>query len=55
MFPIFPSVTPNASKDQEWRQQAGWTYSGILAATASPSLITLGTGALCPDLRVTLD
>lgn len=24
-----PSVTPNASKDQEWRQQAGWGYSGI--------------------------
>lgn len=26
-----PSVTPNASKDQEWRQQAAWIYSGILA------------------------
>lgn len=26
-----PSPTPNASKDQEWRQQAGYGYSGILA------------------------
>lgn len=26
-----PGVTPNAAKDQEWRQQSGWGYSGILA------------------------
>ena len=26
-----PGVTPNAAKDQEWRQQAGRSYSGILA------------------------
>ena len=26
-----PSVTPNATKDQEWRQQVLWGYSGILA------------------------
>jgi hypothetical protein len=26
-----PAVTPNASKDAEWRQQAGWSYSGIAA------------------------
>ncbi len=32
-----PSVTNNASQDQEWRQQAGWTYSGILAAGAAPA------------------
>jgi len=31
-------VTPNASKDQEWRQQALYSYSGILAgAPAAPS------------------
>lgn len=24
------AVNPNASKDVEWRQQAGWGYSGIL-------------------------
>ena len=26
-----PGVTPNTSKDQEWRQQVCWGYSGILA------------------------
>lgn len=30
------AVTPNASKDQEWRQQAGWSYSGIEAGEAQP-------------------
>ena len=28
---LMPGVTPNASKDQEWRQEAGWSYSGVLA------------------------
>ena len=27
----YPSVTPNASKDAEWRQQVGHSYSGIAA------------------------
>lgn len=30
-----PSPTSNASPDQEWRQQAGYGYSGILADAAS--------------------
>lgn len=29
--PLGPGVTPNALKDQGWRQQAGWGYSGIAA------------------------
>ena len=29
---VGPGVTPNASKDREWRQQSGWGYSGIAAA-----------------------
>ena len=29
---IGPGVTPNASQDGEWRQQAGWGYSGILVS-----------------------
>jgi hypothetical protein len=29
-----PSPTPNAAKDQEWRQEVGYSYSGILAAVA---------------------
>ena len=28
-----PGVTPNVLKDQEWRQEAGWGYNGILVAT----------------------
>lgn len=31
---LVPGVTPNASKDQEWRQQSAWSYSGILATSA---------------------
>lgn len=30
-LPLGPGVTPNASKDQAWRQSAGWSYTGILA------------------------
>lgn len=33
VIPILPEVTPNATQDQEWRQQAGWGYGGILAGT----------------------
>ena len=29
-----PPVTPSAANDQEWRQEAFWGYSGILAAEA---------------------
>ena len=28
-----PSVTPNAAQDQEWRQEVGYSYSGILASS----------------------
>lgn len=28
---MIPGVTPNSSKDAEWRQQSGWSYSGIAA------------------------
>lgn len=27
-----PGVTPNSGKDQEWRQEVGYGYSGIAAA-----------------------
>ena len=33
-FRRLPGVTPNASKDQEWRQQAARRYSGVLAGEA---------------------
>lgn len=29
--PMGPAVTPTVGKDQEWRQQVAWGYSGILA------------------------
>lgn len=30
-----PGVTPNSGQDQEWRQESGYGYSGILAANPS--------------------
>lgn len=30
------SVTPNIAKDVEWRQQAGWGYSGIYPDGTTP-------------------
>lgn len=33
-------ITPNASEDAEWRQQVGWSYSGIAAET--PLIFVLG-------------
>ena len=49
-FPMGPAVTPNASPDQEWRQEVAWSYSGILAdlppvvvvSDTFPSGFTLG-------------
>ena len=32
--PLHTGVTPNASKDQEWRQQTVWSYGGIAAGGA---------------------
>lgn len=30
------SVTPNALKDVEWRQEAGWGYPGITPSGGTP-------------------
>lgn len=35
MIPLIAGVTPTAGKDQEWRQQVGWSYSGITATITS--------------------
>ena len=48
IFP--PGVTPNVSKDAEWRQQSGWGYSGIVAAEVvigldSNTIYTMSTSA----------
>ncbi len=36
--PMIPGVTPNSGKDQEWRQESGWSYSGIAAAAPAGGL-----------------
>ena len=44
---IGPGVTPNSGQDQEWRQQVGYGYSGIAAASGVsvvPKLMLLGVG-----------
>ena len=40
-----PGVTPNVLKDAEWRQQAGWGYSGIAAQLIvfAPTILAAGT------------
>ena len=45
---VGPGVTPNVAKDAEWRQQAGWGYSGIPITPPVPGVamrekFTLGT------------
>jgi len=39
-LPLGPGVTPNASKDIEWRAQAAWGYSGISAFSAPSEVLT---------------
>ena len=43
-LPNFPGVTPNVTHDQEWRQEALWSYSGILANFTSAT----STGGFAP-------
>ena len=33
---FMPGVTPNSGQDQEWRQEAGYGYSGIAAEGGIP-------------------
>ena len=46
MLPFPTTPTSNASKDAEWRQQAGWGYSGIASgepvAGADSNLMLMG-------------
>lgn len=47
--PLIPGVTPvGSAQDQEWRQEAGWSYSGILAGAAveiaRESVVTMFAG-----------
>jgi hypothetical protein len=57
-LPLGVGVTPNALADQEWRQQAGWSYSGILAGVldeiAGPFRV-VAIGAHQPGAKTTED
>jgi hypothetical protein len=49
---FFPcGTTPNASKDQEWRQESGWGYSGILADGGGGGASIVGTVFRSPVIR----
>lgn len=39
-----PGVTSNAAKDAEWRQQAGWSYSGIAPLELLPCYFDVLSG-----------
>lgn len=43
-LPLGVGVTPDASKPVEWRQQAGWGYSGI--APATPEIVAETPGGI---------
>ena len=47
LYAAGPGVTPNATQDQEWRQEAGYGYPGILAEPPSAAAAhhRLGFGA----------
>lgn len=36
---LIPGVTPTATPDAAWRQEAGWSYSGILATGALADIV----------------
>ena len=48
-----PGVTPNSDQDQEWRQQVGYGYSGILVAVAVVAVAAPVEGGLLvfPPIR----
>ncbi len=42
-LPAMPGVTPNMAKDNTWRKQAAWLYSGIPAVVwAYGNIVRLG-------------
>lgn len=52
-LPLGPGVTPNSSKDAEWRQQAGWGYSGIsVTAVVIPAVIAAHTAYVHAESRL---
>ncbi len=52
-----PSPTPNVAMDQEWRQEAGWGYAGILvgvpiAVEFEPLILAVRGSAFDLEVRV---
>ncbi len=52
-IPLGTGVTPNAVKDQEWRQEVGWGYCGILAAAAVVAAGIVDLTAVARDFSLT--
>lgn len=48
-----PGVTPNASKDGEWRQQSGYSYSGIATSSVVTTAASLAWRFSPPDFART--
>ena len=55
MYFTAPGITPNSKQDQEWRQQGGWSYSGILADLGIVAVgdVTIGFTTLPPTIGFT--
>lgn len=49
---VGPGVTPNASKDAEWRTQVGYGYSGIAAGPPAPATGVAGLSKMSLGIRV---
>ncbi len=50
MLPLIPGVTPNVSKDAEWRSESGWSYRGFLAVLVPIGVIRLVNEALTTSI-----
>lgn len=44
LYPAGGGITNNATQDQEWRQEAGYGYPGILAGAPSTIVHRVGWG-----------
>lgn len=54
-IPLGPGVTPNASKPVSWRQQAAWSYSGIVALHIDTVTVPItGTVSIRPSVTGTI-
>jgi hypothetical protein len=53
LYPAGPGMTNNATHDQEWRQEAGYSYGFVLtAAVAIPTPHVTLQGTFDPDVAL---